>query len=235
MKDPVLPLRKQDFAMMTLVPCPSCARHVRAGEGACPFCSSALPVDLAARAVPAATRRLSRVAAFGFAAAVAALGTASTTGCAADSDGSEAATDEDDITKKKCCDPSKKPNGGIEGVWCCGDGTWQYDIGNGDQLMACKGHRKAGTVCKAKGCAANTTQAKCESDPDDNCSWTIKASGGGSTDPGSPVAMYGMPPVEQLEYECTDVGSPMPMYGMPPAGPDGGGFAPMYGMPPPNE
>jgi hypothetical protein len=31
-----------------LVPCPSCSRHVRAGEGACPFCLAALPEDLGA-------------------------------------------------------------------------------------------------------------------------------------------------------------------------------------------
>lgn len=52
-----------------LVPCPQCARHVFAGGAACPFCASALPVDLAKRAVPAATAgaRLSRSALFAFA------------------------------------------------------------------------------------------------------------------------------------------------------------------------
>lgn len=64
--------------MSSLVPCPSCERHVRASEAACPFCSTALPTDLAA--VPAATRRLSRFAAFTFATAVAVTG-AATMGC----------------------------------------------------------------------------------------------------------------------------------------------------------
>jgi hypothetical protein len=53
-----------------LVPCPGCARHVRAAETACPFCAAALPADLAARAVPAAPGRLGRAAAFLFGATV---------------------------------------------------------------------------------------------------------------------------------------------------------------------
>ncbi|MEO8875485.1 MAG: hypothetical protein ABI461_07860 [Polyangiaceae bacterium] len=56
--------------MSVLVPCPGCARHVRASESACPFCSADLPNDLASRAVPAATRRMSRGAVFTFAATV---------------------------------------------------------------------------------------------------------------------------------------------------------------------
>ena len=68
-------------------PCLSCERHVRASEAACPFCSSALPSNLAA--VPAATRRLSRFAAFTFATAVAVTG-AATMGCSGgDDDGTE--------------------------------------------------------------------------------------------------------------------------------------------------
>lgn len=54
-----------------LVPCPSCNRHVRATEAACPFCASALPHDLEERAVPGTTRRLSRAAAFVFGASLA--------------------------------------------------------------------------------------------------------------------------------------------------------------------
>lgn len=61
----------------SLVPCPSCARHVRATEHACPFCRSALSSDLAAKAVPGTTQRLSRAAAFTFAASLAATGCSS--------------------------------------------------------------------------------------------------------------------------------------------------------------
>jgi hypothetical protein len=57
--------------MNPLVPCPTCDRHVRASETACPFCDSALPTDLASRAVPPANRRLNRAAAFTFAASLA--------------------------------------------------------------------------------------------------------------------------------------------------------------------
>lgn len=58
----------------TLVPCPSCARHVLASETNCPFCSAALPTDLASRAVPPAGRRLNRAAAFVFGASLAVAG-----------------------------------------------------------------------------------------------------------------------------------------------------------------
>src|SRR5262245_35106365 len=50
--------------MSVLVPCPSCSRHVRSLESSCPFCEAALPTNLGATAVPAATRRLARLAAF---------------------------------------------------------------------------------------------------------------------------------------------------------------------------
>ena len=65
-----------------LVPCPSCSRHVLAAERACPFCSAALPSDLASRAIPSAARRLTRAAAFVFGAslAVTACGSDVTTG-----------------------------------------------------------------------------------------------------------------------------------------------------------
>ena len=58
----------------SLVPCPSCARHVRASERACPFCRSVLSSTLASKAIPGATQRLSRAAAFTFAATLAATG-----------------------------------------------------------------------------------------------------------------------------------------------------------------
>ncbi|MEO8875487.1 MAG: hypothetical protein ABI461_07870 [Polyangiaceae bacterium] len=67
--------------MSVLVPCPGCARHVRASESACPFCSAELPTDLASRAVPAAGRRLSRAAAFTFATTLAVAGAAGTEAC----------------------------------------------------------------------------------------------------------------------------------------------------------
>jgi hypothetical protein len=35
-----------------LVPCPGCSRHVRADEGACPFCEAALPQSLGAGPAP---------------------------------------------------------------------------------------------------------------------------------------------------------------------------------------
>lgn len=51
---------------MSLVPCPSCNRHIRTGEGACPFCGASISASLASKAIPGATQRLSRAAAFAF-------------------------------------------------------------------------------------------------------------------------------------------------------------------------
>ena len=61
-----------------LLPCPSCARHVRASEEACPFCASVLATSRGARPLPRSPgERLKRAALFalgGTAAAVAACG-----------------------------------------------------------------------------------------------------------------------------------------------------------------
>jgi hypothetical protein len=48
--------------MTDLAPCPSCRRHVRIDERACPFCAAALP-ELAPRTI-ARGGRLSRAAVF---------------------------------------------------------------------------------------------------------------------------------------------------------------------------
>jgi hypothetical protein len=61
----------------TLVPCPTCNRHVLAAEPACPFCAAALPTNLADSAIPSAPMRLSRAAAFVFGASVAIAGCSS--------------------------------------------------------------------------------------------------------------------------------------------------------------
>ncbi len=47
-----------------------------------------------------------------------------------------------------CCDPATKPPPGIEGTWCCADGSWQYDIGSGNPVISCKAHGgTTGPVC----------------------------------------------------------------------------------------
>ena len=81
-----------------LVPCPSCHRHIRASEAACPFCASALPEDIGGRAVPAATRRMSRAAAFVFGASLAITACSSdvTTGETSASTGGEGGGEPDD-------------------------------------------------------------------------------------------------------------------------------------------
>lgn len=54
---------------MSLAPCPSCARHVRRAETACPFCGTALSLAPSASRLP--TERLGRAAIFAFGAAMA--------------------------------------------------------------------------------------------------------------------------------------------------------------------
>lgn len=61
-----------------LLPCPGCARHVRAGEAQCPFCLASIG-DATAPAPPTPIARLGRSATFAFGAAVAA--TIQVTGC----------------------------------------------------------------------------------------------------------------------------------------------------------
>ncbi|MFO0756873.1 MAG: hypothetical protein U0359_10295 [Byssovorax sp.] len=56
-----------------LIPCPSCQRHVRAGEIACPFCASPL-ADGAPRPAVDPVPRMSRAAAFVFGATLAVTG-----------------------------------------------------------------------------------------------------------------------------------------------------------------
>jgi len=51
--------------MNSLIPCPSCLRHVRASSTACPFCEATLDPEAAPRRPPSA-RRLGRFAAFTF-------------------------------------------------------------------------------------------------------------------------------------------------------------------------
>ena len=65
-----------------LLPCRSCARHVRATDSACPFCGSAVPEQTRMVARPQAPRgNLSRAALFALGAAAAAAGTTGIAGC----------------------------------------------------------------------------------------------------------------------------------------------------------
>jgi hypothetical protein len=68
-----------------LVPCPRCKRHSHASERACPFCSAALSDDRVA--VPAASRRLSRMAVMTFASTLTMGATSAIVGCSDDGGG----------------------------------------------------------------------------------------------------------------------------------------------------
>jgi hypothetical protein len=55
-----------------LLPCPSCARHVRASEEACPFCAGELPASRTSQPLPRSpATRLSRAALYAFGASAA--------------------------------------------------------------------------------------------------------------------------------------------------------------------
>jgi hypothetical protein len=58
--------------MGALLPCPSCARHVRSTEPACPFCGAA--VAFSHRKRPPKLRRLTRAAAWAFGASLSVAG-----------------------------------------------------------------------------------------------------------------------------------------------------------------
>jgi predicted RNA-binding Zn-ribbon protein involved in translation (DUF1610 family) len=75
----------------TLTACPSCARHLRASEPACPFCGAKLAErSPRIRALP--TKRLARAAIFSFGAALA----AAAPGCGNSHRTDDAGTDEED-------------------------------------------------------------------------------------------------------------------------------------------
>jgi hypothetical protein len=77
-----------------LLACPSCARHVRVTESACPFCAASLPEAFAAAPAPRApTKRLSRAALYAFGATSITVAAACSSGSgtpAGDTDGSTA-------------------------------------------------------------------------------------------------------------------------------------------------
>lgn len=75
--------------MRPLIPCSTCARHVRATDTECPFCGGELAV---VEARPQPTQRLSRAAALVFGASVAVVGCGDETVIAAGSSSSSGGT-----------------------------------------------------------------------------------------------------------------------------------------------
>lgn len=59
-----------------LAPCPSCSRHIKTTERTCPFCKGALSESIADAALPGATSRITRAAAFAFTTTLAVAGAA---------------------------------------------------------------------------------------------------------------------------------------------------------------
>ena len=63
----------------TLRPCPSCGRHVKATEGQCPFCATAMPEGFEDFQYPTINKRLGRAAIAAFGATLALAGCGSST------------------------------------------------------------------------------------------------------------------------------------------------------------
>jgi len=82
-----------------LLACPSCSRHVRATERACPFCAAALPETFAAAPAPRPPpKRLSRGALYAFGATSITLATACSSGGGTVPPGEAGADAESDVT-----------------------------------------------------------------------------------------------------------------------------------------
>lgn len=64
-----------------------------------------------------------------------------------------------------CCDPATKPPPGIEGVWCCGNGSWIHDIGSGDQEASCRASGGVGEICTSETCGGPPPAALCKQCP----------------------------------------------------------------------
>jgi hypothetical protein len=90
-----------------LLPCPSCSRHVRAAESACPFCAAPLPAAFRDFKPPAPPRqRLSRAALFALGAATA------TTACGGTTSASPSPYEDDSGQAAIADGASTSPNGG---------------------------------------------------------------------------------------------------------------------------
>lgn len=77
-----------------------------------------------------------------------------------------------------CCPPTAKPPGGVEGAWCCADGSWQYDIGSGNQMASCGQHGGGGPICalgdNGEACGGPPPVALCAQCPGDDISTMFK-------------------------------------------------------------
>ena len=97
-----------------LAPCPACSRHIRTTERTCPFCASAIPESITESALPGASSRLSRAAAFAFTASLAVTGAAvGTSGCTSGSTLTDGDASADGSTK----DGSPDDEGGLQAAY----------------------------------------------------------------------------------------------------------------------
>jgi len=68
-----------------------------------------------------------------------------------------------------CCDPAEEPET-IEGSWCCADGSWQADLGNGSAEV-CDWFGGEGDVCELEdSCPEGMVETFCgPPDSDETC------------------------------------------------------------------
>lgn len=97
-----------------LAPCPACSRHIKTTERTCPFCKGAVPETIAESALPGASSRLSRAAAFAFTASIAVTGAAAAvTGCVSGSTLDSGDASADGASK----DGSPSDDGGLQAAY----------------------------------------------------------------------------------------------------------------------
>ena len=112
--------------MAPLVPCLACHRHVRVDSVACPFCGKTLE-NAESRVVPAATRRLDRLAFFTFATTFA-VAACSTGGGGLVDNGPDGGTAHDGAAQ----DGTVKDDGGVQALYGAAYDAAGLDTGPND-------------------------------------------------------------------------------------------------------
>lgn len=209
---------------MSLLPCPSCARHVRAPSASCPFCAAELPTSFGAvspRAWP--TERLGRAATFKLGAAAVASAT-TLLGCG-DDDGSSMALygappGDSGMTTTDTGARDGGPTPGLDmGPMPA------LDMGPMPPVDMGMGPTDDGGMMALYGGPPDASPPP----PDD---------GGMSVDDGGgAVPLYGAPAIDDAGPSNDDGGGGMALYGAPavdagPADTDDGGIAALYGAVP---
>lgn len=190
-----------------LTPCPSCQRHVRVSEEACPFCATSLPASVKARPAPQLpTQRLGRAALLAFGATLSVAGVSS--GAVACSSSDESGSNTQQFSNAGSGSGNAGNTNGSSGAGN-GNGSGNSGAGNDDDNSV------GGNDGNSGGAASGGNGNDGNGGADD----------GFGGDNGNPVALYGVTPIDPLP----DAGKPDIDAGQGPDDP--GGVTPLYGLP----